>query len=48
MLKDFLWKAFIATGDLETYVLYKEMENMCKPKKITFDKKKDLGMSIKR
>lgn len=27
MLKDYIWKAFEYTGNIDAYILYKEMEN---------------------
>ena len=33
MLKEFLWKAFEKTGNLDAYVFYKEIDRMIKPEK---------------
>mgnify|MGYP000844851099 FL=1 len=33
MLKEFLWKAFEKTGNLDAYVFYKEIDRKSKPEK---------------
>ncbi len=33
MLKDFVWKAFEATGDIDAYMFFKEIDKREKPAK---------------
>lgn len=45
MLKDFVWKTFESTGDIDKYVFYKEIEEKSREKDKSKTEKEEAALS---